>query len=137
MRLIETSDRSSNAKWVVEVQQRYQAGPRSMARLLKDAGFPGARGQLSVPEIEQALKREPALAELWLERGSDQSIAGGWSIEEEEVKYRVRNFSPGIGLCWKDRWHACAGFCRPVSPLHRATSLPELRYTLRRVFINI
>jgi len=56
------------------------------------------------------LKEDPKLAELWLERGRDQRLAGGWGIEQEHDHYRVQSYSSGQYLVARNRLHACAEF---------------------------
>ena len=73
-------------------------------------GFPITGQSVSVERVAQALKQEPRLAELWLERGHDQRFAGGWGLKQDGGHYCVHNFSDGTSLWFDDRWHSCAEF---------------------------
>jgi hypothetical protein len=101
----------SLAERIVHVPELYEAGTRSTAALLKDASLPEADQLLSTQQVEDALRREPELTDLWLERGGDQRLAGGWGIERDgNGAYRVQNFSNGKGLTERNRFRACAEF---------------------------
>jgi hypothetical protein len=98
------------AENVSEVPKLYDEGNKSTARLLRDFGFPEKRASVSVGDIEAVLKRRPRLAELWFKRRHDQLIAGGWSIDQEDGHWRIRNFSSHQELAVEDRTRACAEF---------------------------
>jgi hypothetical protein len=101
---------SELAEKISRVPHLYETGNKSTACLLKDAGFPEMKNALSVEDIETIFKQEPHLAELWLKRGSDQRIAGGWGIEGKNGEYRVQSFADGHCLHVPDRCRACAEF---------------------------
>jgi hypothetical protein len=112
---------SELAERIAHVPKLYQGGEKSTAALLKEAGLPDAEAPVSVSEIEDTLKREPELAELWLERGRDQRFAGGWAIERADGVYRIRSYSGGGGLVEQNRFKACAEFIvRYVSVIREA-----------------
>ena len=99
------------AERIIHVPQLYEAGNKSTAVLLKDAGLPEADSLPSAQEVEETLRQEPALADMWLERGGDQRLAGGWGIErDEQGAWHVQDFSGGPGLVEKNRIKACAEF---------------------------
>lgn len=98
------------AEKVSHVPDTYNKGNKSTARLLKEAGFPANRRALSVDEVEDVLRREPGLADLWFKRGTDQRIVGGWGIEKEGGEYRVQSYSDGQCVHCQDRCRACAEF---------------------------
>jgi hypothetical protein len=98
------------AQRIVEVPDAFEHSELSTVHLLKDAGFLEEPQSLSVGELEEALKEDPGHAELWLERGRDQRLVGGWGIEEDRGHYRLQNFSTGQYLVERDRLHACAEF---------------------------
>jgi hypothetical protein len=100
----------SLAQRVSEVPDAYEHGNLSTARLLADAGYLETPQSLTVGDVEAALEEDPNLAELWLERGRDQRLAGGWGIEQTLDHYRVQNYSSGQYLVEQDRLHACAEF---------------------------
>jgi hypothetical protein len=70
----------SLAQRVSEVPDANEHGNLSTARLLADAGYLETPQSLTVGDVEAALEEDPNLAELWLERGRDQRLAGGWGI---------------------------------------------------------
>jgi hypothetical protein len=100
----------SLAQRVSEVPDAYEHSNLSTVRLLADAGYLDKPQSLTVGDVEEALEEDPNLAELWLERGRDQRLAGGWGIEHDRGRYRVQNFSSGQYLVEQDRLHACAEF---------------------------
>lgn len=100
----------SLARRVSEIADAYEHSNLSTARLLAETGYMDGPHQLTVPEVEAALEDEPKLAELWLERGMDQRVAGGWGIEHDRDHYRVQNYSNGQYFEERDRVHACAEF---------------------------
>jgi hypothetical protein len=101
---------SQLAREIGHVPEQYDHGNRSTACLLEEAGFPDARGKVQVDEVEDVLRREPYLIDLWLRRSRDQRYAGGWGIEHAGDDYRVRSFADKTVLGWKDRTRACAEF---------------------------
>jgi hypothetical protein len=98
------------AQRVSEVPDAYEHSNLSTLRLLLDAGYLEEPQSLTVKDVQKALTEDPGLAELWLERGRDQRLAGGWGIEEDRGCYRVQNFSTGQSLLDRDRLRACAEF---------------------------
>jgi hypothetical protein len=98
------------AQRISEVPDIYQHSNRSTAALLKETGYLEAPQALTVGDVEQALEQDPNLAELWLERGMDQRLAGGWGIECAHGQYRIQSYASGRHLLEKDRLHACAEF---------------------------
>ena len=98
------------AEQIGTIPERFDAGNKSTARLLKDAGFPQRRSDLSVDEIEDVFRQSPRLTDQWLRRGSEQRLAGGWGIEHEDGAYRVRSFADGQSEIEHDRFRACALF---------------------------
>ena len=95
---------------VAEVPERFEHSERSTGCLLKELGFPEARAALHVDDMLEALQAQPELMDHWLDRGSDQRLAGGWGLECEGDLYRVHNFSSGESLLFPDRVRACAEF---------------------------
>jgi hypothetical protein len=63
-----------------------------------------------VEDLEEALAREPALTEAWLDRGHDQRLAGGWGIECDGEEYHVQSFNGGGELVVRNRVRATAEF---------------------------
>jgi hypothetical protein len=63
-----------------------------------------------VESVEDALRRDPGLADRWLERGHDQRLTGGWGIECDHGQYRVQSYSSGRHLVEKKKIHAVAEF---------------------------
>ena len=98
------------AERVTHLPQAFEAGEKSTASLLKDAGFPDRLGELHVEEVEQVLEQEPSLTQLWLARGRDQRASNGWGIEQTGEGYRVVCFSDGYASRPKDPIPACAEF---------------------------
>jgi hypothetical protein len=98
------------AEQVAEVAEQYRHSDRSTACLLEDAGFPELRDALNVDDVEDALKNHPELIDFWLERATDQRVAGGWSIECQGDAYRIQSYSSGEFLVVRDRVRACAEF---------------------------
>ena len=100
----------SLAQRVSEVSDAYEHSNLSTVRLLAEAGYLEKPQSLTVGDVEEALSEDPNLAELWLERGRDQRLAGGWGIEHTHGQYRVQNYANGQYLVERDRLHACAEF---------------------------
>ena len=100
----------SLAQRVSEVPDAYEHGNLSTVKLLRDTGYLEKPQSLTVGDVEDALAEDPTLAELWLERGRDQRLAGGWGIECGHGHYRVQSYSSGQYLVERDRLHACAEF---------------------------
>lgn len=98
------------AENVSRVPKLYEAGNKSTACLLKEFGFPDARDQLSVEDVEDILKNDPQLADLWFERATDQRPVGGWGLESDTSGFRVQNYANGDVLHHHDRCRACAEF---------------------------
>jgi hypothetical protein len=101
---------SKLAERISAIPKLYEAGDKSTASLLKDTGYPERREPVTVEDVENVLKREPALIDLWLKRCQDQRLVGGWGIEHEAGAYRVQSFSSGRSLVVRDRLRACAEF---------------------------
>jgi hypothetical protein len=100
----------SLAQRVSEIPDAYEHGNLSTSQLLAQTGYLERPQQLTVTEVQVALEDDPKLAELWLERGRDQRLAGGWGIELEDDHYRVQSYSSGQYLLERNRLHACAEF---------------------------
>ena len=101
---------SDLAMRVSKVPLRYQTEEMSTACLLEDAGFPEKRDELLVDDVEQALAVSPDLVSLWLDRGDDQRLVGGWGIQREGHSYRIQRFDSGESIVVRDRLRACAEF---------------------------
>ena len=100
----------SLAQRVSEIPDAYEHSNLSTAQLLAETGYLDRPQSLTVTDVEVALGEDPNLAEMWLERGRDQRLAGGWGIEQEHDHYRVQSYSSGRYLVERDRLHACAEF---------------------------
>src|SRR5215469_10864295 len=100
----------SLAQRVSEIPDAYEHCNLSTVQLLAQTGYLDKPQSLTVGDVEQALTEEPNLAELWLNRGMDQRLAGGWGIEHEGDRYRLQNYSSGQYLVVQDRLLACAEF---------------------------
>ena len=98
------------AEQISKIPERFDASNKSTALLLKEAGFPQRRSDLSVEEVEDVFRHSPKLADQWLKRGSEQRLAGGWGIENENGTYRVQSFADGHSEIEHDRFRACAVF---------------------------
>jgi hypothetical protein len=113
----------SLAQRVSEVPDAYEHGNLSTVRLLADAGYLEKPQSLTVGDVEEALCEDPNLAELWLERGRDQRLSGGWGIERDHDLYRVHSYSSGQSLVERDMLHACAEFIvRYVGFIHEVVT---------------
>jgi hypothetical protein len=100
----------SLAQRVSEIPDAYDHGDLSTVRLLAETGYLDRPQALTVGDVKAALEEDPNLSELWLERGRDQRLAGGWCIEHNRDHYRVQNYSTGKYLVERDRHQACAEF---------------------------
>jgi|GEM_PF-3108527 hypothetical protein len=100
----------SLAQRVSEIPDAYEHSNLSTSQLLAETGYLDRPQALTVSDVEVALQEDPKLAELWLERGRDQRLAGGWGIEQEDNQYRVQSYSSGQYLVARNRLHACAEF---------------------------
>ena len=98
------------AEKISEVPELYDRGDQSTATLLKETGVLDEPQALKVEDVEEALSREPKLADRWLERGQDQRLVGGWGIECERGQYRVQSFGSGMHMLESDRLHATSEF---------------------------
>ena len=105
------------AEQISKIPERFDAGNKSTARLLKEARFPQRRSDLSVEEVEDVFRQSPGLTDQWLRRGSEQRFAGGWGIERENGTYRVQCFADGHSEIEHDRLrHAhCLSFDMCIS----------------------
>lgn len=102
---------SPRLRRIVEIPEEYARRDRSTGCLLKDIGFPEARGLLKIEDVEQALRQAPHLARLWLGRGSDQRYAGGWGLECLDGRSRIVSYGDGRKSEWtEDRIKALAEF---------------------------
>lgn len=95
---------------IVRVPEEFAKRDRSTSRLLEDIGFPEARDVLKTQDVEQALRDEPCLTDLWLKRGKDQRYAGGWGIECLGGKFTVVSYADGRKARFEDRFKASADF---------------------------
>jgi hypothetical protein len=98
------------AETISAVPELYEEGNESTARLLLRSGYLDSPQTLTVEDVEDALRRDPALADRWLERGHDQRLAGGWGIECDHGEYRVQSYTSGRHLVEKKKLHAVAEF---------------------------
>lgn len=105
---------SQPAEEVAHLPERFQESDCSTARLLAETGYLERPQDLKAADLEEALAREPALMEAWLDRGHDQMLAGGWGIERDGDTYHVQSFdqeSDGGGeLVVENRVQATAAF---------------------------
>jgi len=95
---------------VVQIPEVYEGGTKSTATLLRETGALEETSGLEVEKVVEVLRRKPELLDLWLQRGKDQRLAGGWGIERENGEYRVQNFADGRHLFTPDPVRAVAEF---------------------------
>jgi hypothetical protein len=93
---------------VVQIPELYEGGTKSTATLLKEAGALEQESVLDTGKVEEVFRRKPALIELWLKRGKDQRLAGGWGIEREDGEYRFQSYADGHSLFTADPVRAAA-----------------------------
>ena len=84
---------SQLAEKVAHLPERFEETDCSTARLLAETGYLDRPQDLKVEDLEEALAREPALIEAWLDRGHDQVLAGGWGLECDGEEYHVQSFN--------------------------------------------
>jgi hypothetical protein len=115
------------AEKISAMPELYERGDESTARMLLGSGYLDSPQALTVKDVEEALRRHPGLADRWLERGHDQRLAGGWSIECDHGQYKVQSYAGGDALVEKKKLHAVAefivryvGFIGDVLSRHRA-----------------
>jgi hypothetical protein len=101
---------SQLAEKVAHLPERFARSDCSTARLLAETGYLDRPQDLKVEDLEQALAREPALTEAWLDRGHDQRLAGGWGIACEGEDWHVQSFGGDGELVVRDRVRATAEF---------------------------
>jgi hypothetical protein len=101
---------SAVAKRICHLPQDYDSGDRSTAALIRESGLIDSPDALAQVEVEDILKEEPQLLNLWLKRGGDQRIAGGWVIDRDDGKYRLKNFETGKSSLIADKFKAHAEF---------------------------
>jgi hypothetical protein len=95
---------------ICHLPEEYDRCDRSTASLIGDSGLVEAPDALAPAEVEDILKEEPKLLDLWLRRGGDQRITGGWVIDCEDGQYRLKNFETGRSSLIADKFKACAEF---------------------------
>jgi hypothetical protein len=100
----------SLAQRVSEIPDAYDHSNLSTMQLLAETGYLDRPQALTVSDVKAALEDDPDLAEMWLQRGRDQRLAGGWFIEHVNDQYRIQNYSTGQYLVEWDRLQACAEF---------------------------
>jgi hypothetical protein len=98
------------AEQIAKLPDHFETQDKSTAHLLREAGIPHRLTDLSVEEIEAALRHFPKLTDKWLKRGSEQRLAGGWGIERANEAYRIYSFGGGQMQIEQDRFRACATF---------------------------
>ncbi len=98
------------AETISAVPELYEQGDESTARLLLASGYLDQPQALTVEDVEAALRRDPDLADRWLERGHDQRLSGGWGIECDHGQYKVQSYGSGRALVEKKKLHAVAQF---------------------------
>jgi hypothetical protein len=98
------------AERISEVPELYKEGNESTARLLLRTGYLDSPQDLTVEDVEEALRRDPDLADRWLERGRDQRLSGGWGIECDHGQYRVQSYASGRHMLERKKLHAVAHF---------------------------
>jgi len=98
------------AEQISEMPELYERGDESTARLLLNTGYLDCPQALTVEAVEEALRRQPELADRWLERGHDQRLVGGWGIECDHGQYKVQSYAGGRALVEKTKLHAVAEF---------------------------
>ncbi len=98
------------AERISEVPELYEQGDESTARLLLQSGYLDQPQALTVADVEEALRKDPELADRWLERGHDQQLVGGWGIDSDRGRYRVQSYASGRALVEPAKIHAVAEF---------------------------
>jgi len=98
------------AEQITQLPDHYEVQDKSTVHLLREAGLPGRLKDLSVEDIEAALRQSPRLTDKWIKRGSEQRLGGGWGIEHEDGIYRIYSFGGGQMQTEQDRFRACALF---------------------------
>ena len=101
---------SQLAQKIGRLPEQFSEGKKSTSRILEEAGFPETREQLKVDEVEEVLRTEPKLVDLWWRRARDQRLSGGWGLERSDGIYQVRNFTDRQTFSLKSRVRACAEF---------------------------
>jgi hypothetical protein len=101
---------SELARKVGMLPATYETSNKSTAMLLRDVGHPDALRDLSEAQVEQVLRADPKLIDLWFKRGADQRLSGGWGVDGADGEYRVQNFANGECLQFHDHAEACAAF---------------------------
>ena len=96
------------AETISAVPELYEEGDESTARLLLRSGYLDQPQALTVEDVEDALRRNPDLADRWMERGHDQRLSGGWGIECDHGQYKVQSYAGDGGLVEKKKLHAFA-----------------------------
>jgi hypothetical protein len=98
------------ARGVCAVPVLFESGDKSTAHLLRDAGLFDAKMALSVDNVEYVLQTQASLIRVWLQRGGDQRISGGWGIEHDGKIYRVVNYGSGQAFEFPTAARATAEF---------------------------
>jgi hypothetical protein len=108
--LPESSMNRELAEQITKLPDHYEVQDKSTVRLLREAGLPDRLKDLSMDDIETALRQSPKLTDKWIKRGSEQRLGGGWGIEREGEIYRIYSFGGGQMQTEQNRFRACALF---------------------------
>ena len=65
---------------------------------------------LKARDVEEILRENPSLMEMWVARGQDQRYAGGWGIERLEGQFRIVSYGTGQKVKFDDPVKGCAEF---------------------------
>jgi hypothetical protein len=95
---------------IAQIPEHYQSSPCSTASLIEESGLLDRPEALTTNGVEGVLRDHPDWVEQWMARGGDQRIAGGWVLECEGERYRLKDFSTGKSAFFDDRYRACAQF---------------------------
>jgi hypothetical protein len=101
---------SEVAEKICHIPVVFDATDCSTAQLVERSGLRDVPDALTEPEVEEILREEPKLADLWLERAGDQRLVGGWVMDCKGRSYYLKNFKSGRDCTFADRYKACAAF---------------------------
>ena len=81
------------ATQIVTIPRRMHSEDKSPFDLLKQTGYFELHDQLSVSDIREALTRDPACVQEWMQYCSDRRTSSGWYIRlNDEELYEIGYF---------------------------------------------
>jgi hypothetical protein len=104
---------------IVTIPRRMHSEGKSPFTLLKETGYFELHDQISVSDIREALARDPACVQEWMQSIDDQRCSSSWYfvLNDEglyEVGFYDSNTDPARSnqVVYENAMHACAAFIK-------------------------